>query len=194
MDQENLILSLIERGWYSCDSFIDPILCKKLLEEAQSLPLLAARVGKGSSEQIATGIRNDSLFWLDEGSKSQAQKEYLEEMDNLMILFNRELFLGLRQFEGHFARYDKEGFYKKHLDQFKGNNERLVSVVTYLNSPLSGGELRIYSRDNTEEIEIDIKPQSGRIVCFLSNQIYHEVRPAESERYSIAGWLRTTSK
>lgn len=191
MYQEKLIFSLVERGWYSCDSFLDPLLCNVLLEEVMSLPLKAAKVGKGSSEQMIPDIRNDSLYWLDEKSESKAQKAYLEEMHNLMIILNRELFLGLRQFEGHFAKYNKNGFYKRHVDQFKGNNERLVSVISYLNTPEYGGELRIYSRDNPEMVEVDIRPKAGRLVCFLSNQIYHEVRPADCERYSIAGWLRT---
>lgn len=191
MDQKNLILSLIERGWYSVDSFLDPLLCNKLLRELQSLPLRPAKIGKGYEEQNKQNIRNDSLYWLDENSESQAQKEYLEEIDNLMIVLNRELFLGLRQFEGHFAKYDQAGFYKKHLDQFRGNNDRLITIVTYLNTPTEGGELRIYRKDNPEVAEADITPKAGRLVCFLSNQIYHEVLPTASERYSITGWLRT---
>lgn len=192
MDQKNLILSLIDRGWFACESFLDPLLCRKLLLDLQEQPLKEARIGKGSALHTNTTIRNDSIFWLDEKNESPAQKEYLEEIDNLMILLNRELFLGLKQFEGHYAKYTKDGFYKKHVDQFKGNNERLVSVITYLNTPSEGGELRIYKRDNPEEIEADITPKAGSLVCFLSNQIYHEVMPTTSERYSVTGWLRTT--
>ena len=192
MDHENLVFSLIERGWYQADTFLDINVCQSLLSELYTLPLRPAKIGKGSSEQIINEIRNDSLYWLQESSASSNQKIYLQKMDGLMQTLNKELYLGLKQFEGHFARYDKNGFYKKHLDQFKGNSERLVSVITYLNTPSSGGELRIYSRDNNEIIDADIKPITGRLVCFLSNQIYHEVRPTTSERYSIAGWLRTT--
>ena len=65
-------------------------------------------------------------------------------------------------------------------------------MITYLNTPESGGELRIFRRDNPEEIAADIIPKAGSLVCFLSNQIYHEVLPTTGERLSIAGWLRTT--
>lgn len=191
MDQELLISSLIERGWYSCDMFLDQTLCQSLIAELHALPLRAARIGKGNSEKILADIRNDSIYWLNE-HQSVTQSLYLKKMDELMTVLNRELYLGLKQFEGHFARYEKSGFYKKHIDQFAGNNERLVSAITYLNTPVVGGELRIYKRDNPDEVEIDIAPKEGRLVCFLSNQIYHEVRPTENERYSIAGWLRTT--
>jgi len=192
MDQEKIILSLIERGWYTSESFFDPLLCKALQEELHTLPLKESKIGKGSSEQISLDIRNDSLYWLDEKSGSLAQQEYLEEMNKLMIMLNHELFLGLKQYEGHFAKYTQNGFYKKHLDQFKGNKERIVTVINYLNTPQSGGELRIYSRENPDIIEADVLPKMGRLVCFLSDQIYHEVLPTTSERYSVTGWLRTT--
>ncbi len=190
MDQELLISSLIERGWFGHDLFLDPTHCETLVNEIQSLPLKAAKVGKGNSEKIISDIRNDSIFWLNE-HQSSAQDLYLQKMNDLMNLINRELYLGLKQFEGHFARYDKNGYYKKHLDQFAGNTERMFTAVTYLNTPLSGGELRIYKRDNSEEIELDFAPKAGSLVCFLSKQIYHEVLPTNSERYSIAGWFRT---
>jgi len=192
MFEENLILSLIERGWYGCESFLDQNLCQKLVNELQKHHLRAAKIGKGSNEQNIPSIRNDSIFWLSETHNSSAQSEYLQKMEYLMSLINKELFLGLKQFEGHFARYNKGGFYKKHLDQFVGNNERLISVITYLNGPIEGGELRIYSRDNPDQVEFDLSPRPGSLVCFLSNQIYHEVLPTTSERLSIAGWLRTT--
>ncbi|MBC7540017.1 MAG: 2OG-Fe(II) oxygenase [Bacteriovorax sp.] len=192
MDQENLIFSLIERGWYSCESFLDPTLCQSLITELNSFPLRASKIGKGSNEQIIPSVRNDSIYWLSETHNSRVQNEYLDQINKLIRILNRELYLGLKQFEGHFARYDQDGFYKKHLDQFKGNNERLVSVITYLNTPLQGGELKIYSRDNQDVVEVEIAPRAGTLVCFLSNQIYHEVLPTKSERLSIAGWLRTT--
>jgi SM-20-related protein len=192
MNFEGLILSLIERGWFTSESFINPALCQELLKEAQDLPYKEAKIGKGLLEQRTPDLRNDSLYWLDENSESQAQREYLKEIDLLKDSLNRELYLGLKQFEGHFAKYGQLGFYKKHLDQFQNNNERLVTAITYLNTPSSGGELIIYSRDNHNLIEAQILPEMGRFVCFLSQQIYHEVRPTQSERYSIAGWLRTT--
>ena len=190
MHEESLILALIERGWFTCDLFLDPTHCQKLLDEVKTLPLKAAKVGKGQSEQKAFEIRNDSIYWLNK-NQSSAQDQYLAKIDELMHILNRELYLGLKQFEGHFARYDQFGFYKKHLDQFTGNNERLISIVTYLNTPKKGGELRIYKKDRPDEVETDITPKAGSLVCFLSHHIYHEVRPTEDERYSVTGWLRT---
>jgi SM-20-related protein len=191
MNQENLIISLIERGWYHSESFLDAETTKQLAAELNTLPLRPARIGLGTNELQNTSIRNDSLFWLNETPMDSIQNIYLNEMTKLMEIFNRELYLGLKQFEGHYARYEKNGFYKKHLDQFIGNKERVISVITYLNSPAKGGELRIFNKNNPNIIDCDISPKAGSIVCFLSHQIYHEVLPTMDERLSIAGWFRT---
>lgn len=190
MDQESLIVSLIERGWFMADHFLHHTLCQSLVDELKNLPLREAKIGRGEHEHRHDQIRSDSIYWLT-GIDSPAQSEFLQHMHKLMTVLNRELYLGLKQFEGHYARYEQGQFYKKHRDQFVGSQERLVTTVTYLNSPTSGGELRIYSKDNPELIEADVKPVEGRLICFLASQIYHEVLPADETRYSIAGWFRT---
>lgn len=190
MDKESLIVSLIERGWFMSDDFLDHTLCQKLVADLQNLPLREARIGRGNNELREDQIRNDSIYWLSPGA-SPAQDEFLAKMDELMSFLNRELYLGLKQFEGHFARYEQGQFYKKHSDQFVGTKERLVTTVTYLNSPSSGGELRVYNKDQIDLIDADVKPVEGRLICFLTSQIYHEVLPANDTRYSIAGWFRT---
>lgn len=190
MDKESLIVSLIERGWFMADDFLDHTLCQKLVADLKNLPLREARIGRGANELREEQIRNDSIYWLTSGA-STAQDDFLARMDELMAFINRELYLGLKQFEGHFARYEKGQFYKKHSDQFVGTKERLVTTVTYLNSPSSGGELRVYNKDQIDLIDADVKPVEGRLICFLTSQIYHEVLPAGDTRYSIAGWFRT---
>ena len=190
-DQEKLIQNLINIGWYATDHFLTNEHCDHLIGEIKNLNLKEAQVGKGIQKSANSTIRNDSIYWLDKNNQSSAQDAYLSQMETLMAFFNRELYLGLKQVEAHFARYDKNGFYKKHLDQFIGNSDRRVSVVTYLNAPTEGGELRIYNRENPEFIDCDYVPKKGSMVCFLSDQIYHEVLTTKAERYSIAGWFRT---
>jgi SM-20-related protein len=36
---------------------------------------------------------------------------------------------------------------------------------------------------------LDILPQAGKLVCFRSDQIEHEVLPATRPRMSITGWM-----
>jgi SM-20-related protein len=190
MDKESLIVSLIERGWFMADGFLDRTLCQNLITDLKGLPLREAKIGRGGSEHRHDTIRNDSIYWM-AGGTSSAQDDFLKRMDELMGHLNRELYLGLKQFEGHFAKYEEGQYYKKHSDQFVGSKERLVTTVTYLNSPAMGGELRVYNKENNELIDADVKPVEGRLICFLTSQIYHEVLPAQETRYSVAGWFRT---
>ena len=93
---------------------------------------------------------------------------------------------------------DKGDFYKKHKDAFKGEGNRVLSVVVYLNQNWSrddGGELVIYDQSlaNSAIIEhnkITVTPSFGTIVVFLSEEFPHEVLPALRDRYAIAGWFR----
>jgi SM-20-related protein len=193
MKKEMLIDALIDKGWFHQENFLEPNFCSELLLEAQELPWAQAKIGKGEQKQEQLAIRNDSIFWIDEESASALQKTYLQQMNDLMQSLNRELFLGLKEFECHFAKYNSAGFYKKHLDQHQGSRARVISVILYLNSPTSGGELAIYNKDNSEILEFTISPLPGSFVCFLSDQIYHEVLPTKGERFSLTGWFRVST-
>jgi SM-20-related protein len=192
MNKEMLITSLINHGWAYQEGAFPEVFCSELVQEAQALQWQEAKIGKGAGQQLQQSIRNDSIFWLSHSPTSTLQKSYLDSMNEFMQSLNRELYLGLKDYECHFALYKESGFYKKHLDQHAGSNARSVSTIMYLNTPLSGGELVIYKRENTEEVETKITPKAGSFVCFLSNQIYHEVLPTLTPRYSLTGWFRTT--
>ena len=192
MKKEMLIEMLVEKGWFHQEDFMTSDFCLELLSEAQNLQWKQAKIGKGDKIQEALAIRSDSIAWIEEDSATPAQKNYLTQMDDLRKTLNQELYLGLKDYECHFAQYSTSGFYKKHLDQHTGSNARVVSSILYLNEPEKGGELVIYNRENPEIVEKVITPKPGSFVCFLSNQIYHEVLPTESERYSLTGWFRNT--
>jgi SM-20-related protein len=107
----------------------------------------------------------------------------------------------LFSFESHFAHYGKGDFYKKHKDAFKGEGNRVLSVLVYLNQDWSadnGGELVIYTKPSSDSCVIDdskvlVTPSFGTIVVFLSEDFPHEVLPAKCDRYSIAGWFHLNS-
>ena len=150
--------------------------------------LRAAHIGKGPRRTRAEDIRGDSILWLNGGST--AQRAYLNEMEQLRLVFNRQLFLGLTELEAHFAYYPPGTGYRKHLDSFQNDNLRRVSIVTYLNPQWrsdDGGELLIYQE---ESIIAEIPPRGGTLVCFVSEDIPHRVAVAHHDRSSIAGWFR----
>ncbi len=45
-------------------------------------------------------------------------------------------------------------------------------------------------KENGEEEIMDVFPEGGKMVIFMSGEIPHEVLPTYKERISITGWLR----
>lgn len=159
-----------------------------LLELQQAGDFKRAGTGQGTAE-IHDSIRRDEIYWLNEWLANRVQKQLWKKINALKLALNQNLYLGLREFEGHYASYPKGGFYKKHLDSFQGNPARKVSVIIYLNShwqSQDGGVLRIYSNGQSTDIE----PIGGTLVCFLSQDIAHEVLLSHQNRYSFSGWFK----
>lgn len=188
---ENIADNLAENGFTVCDEFInsdevDAILNLKILK-ADIHSLKRAGIGK-ESNRIINEIRGDFIEWIDENSAPEPIKQYLQRLQALMLFLNQALFLSMKDLEVHIARYPVGAFYKRHLDQFKKDDHRRLSVICYLNKNWSqedGGQLRIY----TEAGNLDILPAAGRLVCFRSDLLEHEVLAARRERNAITGWM-----
>jgi SM-20-related protein len=148
-----------------------------------------AGVGRGTDSIQNSFVRRDKIAWIE--GKTEAEKLWLNWTNDLRLYLNRRLLLGLFSFESHFACYEPGAFYRKHLDAFRGQANRILSTVLYLNSgwlPEEGGELQMYNFDN--EPLLKVTPQCGSLVVFLSEEFPHEVLPASRHRYSVAGWYR----
>ena len=151
--------------------------------------LAPAGVGRGEAQQISEGIRGDRIQWLEPGQAACCD-QYLALFDELRLAINRSLYLGLEDYESHFALYPPGAFYQKHLDRFRDDDRRAVSAVFYLNPDWQaeqGGALRLYLADGSTH---DVLPQAGTLVVFLSADLPHEVLPATRERLSLTGWFR----
>ena len=138
-------------------------------------------------------VRSDEICWIND--ESEAGENWLNWASGLQQYVNRRLFLGLFSFESHFASYQKGDLYKRHLDAFKGQTNRVLSMVVYLNKEWSeedGGELVLY-QDEEDKTGINVLPTFGTVVVFLSEEFPHEVLPAQKERFSIAGWFRVNT-
>jgi SM-20-related protein len=150
--------------------------------------------GIGKDAEISNAMRGDFIHWLNETAVTPAQQIYLQRLEHLRLALNQTLYLGLFEFEGHFASYPSGAFYRKHLDQFQHDSQRALSCILYLNDSWQeedGGQLRIYLGDQGESPYLDIQPEGGTLVTFLSSRFWHEVLPANRERLSITGWFRT---
>ncbi|MBU0808655.1 MAG: 2OG-Fe(II) oxygenase [Gammaproteobacteria bacterium] len=188
-----IIDDLAERGWSLQTHFIAPTLTLELAEECRKRAaaglLVRAGVGRSALAVINEGLRGDHIQWLEAG-QNPACDQYLALMDGLRQALNQALYLGLEDFESHFALYPPGAYYKRHLDRFRDDDRRAVSVVFYLNEQWQaeqGGELRLHLADGSHH---DVLPVAGSLLVFLSAEMPHEVLPATRERLSLTGWLR----
>lgn len=147
-----------------------------------------AGIGKQQHHRVNDAIRGDYIHWVDKRSAAPELSIYINRVEKLMRFLNRALFLSLKDFEVHMTVYPVGAYYKRHLDQFKKDDRRKLSIICYLNEDWKeehGGQLRLYLPEGS----IDVLPVAGRLVCFRSDVLEHEVLPAKRERLSLTGWI-----
>ena len=153
-----------------------------------------AGVGRGLDLQVREDVRRDEVMWLQTGADSGEQVIYLAKLEWLRLALNQRFFLGLFEFEGHFAIYPEGAFYQAHLDRHAGTHDRIVTIILYLNpdwQPGDGGELKLWTTPEGKAGDfILIEPRMGTLVCFMAGDFWHEVVPAMKTRMSITGWFR----
>ena len=195
---DHISQEIYSNSYVVVDNFVDEAFRMALLKEQTDLlnqgQFTKAAIGKGNQKQVRAEIRSDEVLWMDPTNLSPLQAIFWEKVAEVQQVLNRRCFLGLKSFEGHFARYPIGSFYKRHLDQFHAVPHRIVTLILYLNeswTEADGGQLRMYfpQEDGSEWVE-DVLPLGGRLVVFLSEEIPHEVLPTHKERISITGWLR----
>lgn len=194
---DTLAHGLSEHGWLSVDArpVLDHLLLSSLSEEVRALDradaLRAAKIGRGLDKTRDRSVRRDRIAWLQ--GETPAQASLFSVFDTIRLGLNQRLFLGLKRFEAHYATYHPGDFYRRHVDSFQGRASRVVSVVLYLNEhwqDTDGGELQVFNRDSRPEICGQVLPELGRMAVFMSEEIPHEVLPANRTRYSLACWFR----
>ena len=182
--------ALVSDGYIVLENALDEVMCKKLLKSAQDETFFKkAGISSSDSLHVDETKRRDKTRWLDEDSAIMS--EYLGFSEGLREYLNRTLYLGLTYYEAHFAIYEKNDFYEKHLDAFRGSKNRVVTTVFYLNEEWdeeNGGALIIY--DENDKLVKKVLPKMGTLVVFLSDKFPHEVLPTNKKRYSVAGWFR----
>ncbi len=192
---DTIATGLAEQSFAVADQFLS----QSEVEDILALPEFRKgiesfkRAGISKQVQVKEEIRGDYIQWLDKATAPEVAQVYLQRLQELIRYLNRNLFLSLKDVEVHFTIYPPGTFYKRHLDQFKQDDHRKLSVICYLNKdwkPQHGGELRMYLPGRSR----DVLPEAGRLVCFRSDQIEHEVLPATRERLSITGWILDKEK
>lgn len=189
---EILVDGLADVGYAVIDNFLSEQEVEAILEVADFRNALLqfgkAGIGKHQNKQINESIRGDYIQWIDKEKSVVPITVYLKKLEELTQYINQTLFLSLKDYEVHMTVYPAGSFYKRHLDQFKADDHRKLSIICYLNpnwKKEEGGQLRMYLPNMVK----DILPLAGRLVCFRSDQIEHEVLPATRERLSMTGWM-----
>ena len=190
----NILADLQQQGWSVQENFFPTELIQELNETLVRLRqqgiLKQAGIGRENHFHIEQSIRNDEISWFDENNLNSSQKEFLNITKQLQDEINEKFYLGLFELEVHFALYSPNAFYKRHLDQHKNQDTRVVTIIAYLNTNWEkddGGELQIYLENGQT---ISVLPNAGTLVCFMSADFEHEVLPAKRERASLTGWFR----
>ena len=193
MDMALAFAQLEKNDYFIWDDFLSAAEVETMLVDyhERSAQFKRAGVGQGLELQILDQVRTDEIDWFDPLDLNAIQTLLWARFETLKDQINEHFFLGLWSFEGHYSKYKKDGHYEKHLDRFNHDDKRTISLVLYLNpewdANQKGGELRIYP---TGLVPLNILPLAGRLVCFLSAELPHEVITTKQERMSFAGWYK----
>lgn len=188
---ERAIDHLADKGYFIWDDFTASLNVSELrrlaeLNRAEG-NFKKAGIGKQVLFQVDKSIRGDYIQWIDKEPESPILQSFINEITGLKDYLNQTCYLGLKDFETHFAIYPENTFYKKHVDRFQQNAHRVLSFVLYLNTNWQqgdGGELALYLNGEPKIVE----PLAGRLLLFRS-ELEHEVLLAHKPRYSITGWM-----
>lgn len=187
-----MIENLIQNGYWIDKNFLSPDIVTRVQAEMRELSTQHGfkPAGIGHHQRVET-IRGDQTRWWDAGALSEVQAEIFSKLETVKTRLNEALFLGLWDFEGHYAVYPAGTFYQSHLDRFQNDDRRVLSVVIFFNSDWEvnrdGGALELESLNGEK---ISVSPEAGTLVCFLSEKISHQVLKTHRERKSLAGWFR----
>ena len=197
-DYESIIDGILTDGYGVMDNFLSPdevaALGACLRNRRKAGQFRSAGIGN-QQVTVETTIRGDEILWLDETTAISGEAAFLERIGQFVQYVNQTCYLGLQEYEFHYALYPTGTFYKRHLDRFRSDSRRKLSVVCYLNADwqeADGGQLALYLPEaDGSERRVTVAPAGGRLVCFDSGQLEHEVLPATRERMSLTGWLKT---
>lgn len=219
---DKILGELIAQGWSVNLGFLTPDEARLLRDECrvrwEGGEFRHAGVGRGAELKIRPEVRSDHVHWLDTTLPDTPQQQnYFALMERLRRDVNRELQLGIFSFETFFAVYPPGTFYQKHLDRFRGSEDRFagsesgrpegarsaaamdgggqrtLTCVLYLNDDWKeedGGQLRLYLDAAGEGPYVDVLPQAGTLATFLTDGRWHEVLPSTRERMSLTGFFR----
>ena len=196
---EKIINDLLNQKYSISDFFFSEQETKQLresiIQQDNNQDFHQAAVGNAQNEQIVKSVRGDKIRWIDESQQTETEEIFFSKINHFIDYLNQTCYMGIDESEFHYAVYPEGTFYQKHIDAFKNDDRRTLSIVLYLNDEEwkddFGGQLALYlPKDDGTENELNVLPLAGRLAVFDSKTIPHEVKKVNRPRYSITGWLK----
>ena len=162
---------------------------QNIIQLQQNEMMTAAGIGNHAIKDANQQMRSDKIYWMDKKHGNVFENEFLQHVEDFIERLNSTCYAGINAYEFHYAVYEPGSFYKRHKDQFKNNDHRKFSLITYLNNNwqnADGGQLQVYRDDTMQQIQ----PHAQTAVLFKSNETEHEVIKANRSRMSVTGWLK----
>ncbi len=127
---ESIVQDVADNGYSIKTNALPVELAQKLSARAQAISdthFKAAGIGRSNELMLDTQIRSDEICWI--VGDSELGASWLNWVEGLKQYVNRTLFLGLDEFESHFDHYSEGDFYQKHKDAFRGESNRIITLV-----------------------------------------------------------------
>lgn len=162
---------------------------QNILQLQRDEMMMTAGIGNKEVKDPHQKMRGDKIYWMDKSNPNIYEQEFIQLAEEFISHLNNTCYTGINGYEFHYAVYEEGSFYKRHKDQFKNDDSRKYSLISYLNENWleeDGGQLLVYQN----EVPQTIQPHAQAAVFFKSNEMEHEVTIAHRSRMSITGWLK----
>ena len=134
-DYSSLCQELKEKGYCAWPNFLTE---DEIRGARRDIELLAAEnsltkagIGRGQEHAKKAEIRGDWTYWFNDSESAEIRKALLEKTAAIKEALNRNLFLGIKTFEGHYAKYPAGTHYLRHSDVFKNTDARVVCLFFF---------------------------------------------------------------
>jgi len=196
--------ALQSRGWAVIPSFLLPHASIAAREEALALHAQGAFAQPGAHGGFTdASARGDAVYWLHPGNKLSSLPGICAAVDVLEVVrADLRLLLTLQRDSAEYqcAVYPGHGAaYARHRDALPDDGatdeQRRVTAVLYCNSAdwdvqTQGGALRLHVPGEGDEAWVDVVPEGGTLVLFLSGAVEHEVMACHAPRVAISAWCQ----
>ncbi len=176
------------------DDFFDIATCERLVAELRTAHAEAATVyGSTAGGAVQPHVRSVRRVNVSPELHELVSRRLVEHQAAIEKHF--DVTLGTHE-PPQFLRYEPGDFFVAHQDGNTGllrddSQSRRVSVVVFLNTGYTGGELTLHGSYPDFDKRHAVTGNAGALVAFRS-ETTHEVTPVtEGERFTIVSWYRS---